>query len=213
MMIYNSLFDSRLRYGILAWGTARDHEISKIRALQNRVLRFITFSEFGTRLKEMYSAIEVIPLDDILYMQRAIFMHNLHYNNLQHALSKCCTQPSHNTCYASNMNFILPPTKTVRGQTSIKFTGPKVWSQIPNNLKEIAFRKPFSKQLKKDIITKMKKSVENLPPNSYLTNKRKKENKDNFDLKLIFDENDDSFIFIGFDMPNSTESDSDIEFG
>ena len=51
----------------------------------------------------------------------------------------------------------------------------------------------------------MKKSVENLPPNSYLTNKRKKENKSSFDLNLIFSENDDSFIFIGFDLPKRIE--------
>ena len=31
MIIYNSLFDSRLRYGILGWGTACEQELSKIR--------------------------------------------------------------------------------------------------------------------------------------------------------------------------------------
>ena len=113
-----------------------------------------------------------------------------------------------------------PELPGARGQTSIKFAGPKAWNQIPNDLKEIAFRKPFSKQLKKSIITKLKDSAKNLPPNSYLANKKKKnqgtsssdphqtlveEDPTNltsadFELSLssIFLENDDSFTFIGF---------------
>ena len=38
MIIYNSLFDSRLCYGILGWGTACEQELSKIRILQNRAV-------------------------------------------------------------------------------------------------------------------------------------------------------------------------------
>ena len=133
-----------------------------------------------------------------------------------------CTHAQNSTRYTSYRNFILPPTRTIRGQTSIKFAGPKVWNQIPNTLKEIAFRKPFSKQIKKYIITKLKDSAKNLPPNSYLINKRKKnqgaistephqnfvEDRTNLDpadielsLSSIFLENDNSFIFIGFNDP------------
>ena len=50
MAIYNSLFDSCLRYGILGWGTASEQELSRLRVLQNRVVRFITFSKFRTRV-------------------------------------------------------------------------------------------------------------------------------------------------------------------
>ena len=141
----------------------------------------------------MYSLLEAIPFDDMLFTQRAIFMHNLEYKNLPYALSSYCTHARHTSRYTSNRNFILPPTRTIRGQTSIKFAGPKAWNQIPNALKEIAFRKPFSKQLKKYIITKLKDSAKNLPPNSYLINKKKKDqgtgsshpsNPDSYDLDL-----------------------------
>ena len=46
ILIYHSLFDSRLRYGILAWGTASEQYLSKLRVLQNRTIRFIMFSPF-----------------------------------------------------------------------------------------------------------------------------------------------------------------------
>ena len=120
-------------------------------------------------------------------------MHNLDYKNLPCTLSLYYTHAQHTTRYTSNRNFILPSTRTIRGQSSIKFAGPKAWNQIPNDLKEIAFRKPFSKQLKKCIITKLKDSAKNLPPNSYLINKKKTDqgasssdpsNPDSYDLDL-----------------------------
>ena len=41
MLIYNSLIESRLRYGILSWSTASNQLIDRVKVLQNKALRFI----------------------------------------------------------------------------------------------------------------------------------------------------------------------------
>ena len=219
MIIYNSLFDCRVRYGILAWGTASEHEISRLRVLQNKVVRYITFSEFGTRMKPLYSNLEIIPLDDQLFIQRAVFMHNLEYGNLPVTLRSYCKHPEQRypTRYKLDKNYVLPPTKSIRGQSSMKFAGPKTWMNVPTKLKEIAFRKPFTKQIKKHILDKLKESTLNLPPNKYLADKRKKE-KAHFDfpdLALIFGDDElDGSDFIGFNLPLpvlSNESNGPLE--
>ena len=199
MMIYNSLFDSRLRYGILGWGTASETILSKIRALQNRVVRFITFSEFGTRSISMYSTLDIIPLNDQLFLQRSIFMHSLYYKNIPSTLSFYCKRPQYDrsTRYKSNKNFVLPVVKTVRSQTSIKFAGPKAWNEISIDLKELAFRKPFTKRLRKSILDKQRELNNSLPENTYLKNKHKKR-------KILLDDyaemfgSDSESSFIGF---------------
>ena len=83
-------------------------------------------------------------------------MHNLHYKNLPFALSVYCQQPEHrySTRYMTSHNYVLPRATTNRGQKSIKFAGPKVWAEIPKHLKEVAFRKPFSRKLKEHILPK-----------------------------------------------------------
>ena len=95
MLIYNSLFDSRLRYGILAWGTAPAQNLSKLRSLQNRAVRFITFSSFRTSAAPLYSSLKILPLHEMLHMQKSIFMHSIHYNSLPFALQMYCEQPEH----------------------------------------------------------------------------------------------------------------------
>ena len=53
---------------------------------------------------------------------------------------KYCQQPEHRyaTRYKTAGNYVLPNSKTNRGQCSIKFTGPKAWAKVPNEYKEIA---------------------------------------------------------------------------
>ena len=150
MLIYHSLFDSRLRYGILGWGTSFEQNISRIRILQNRAIRFITFASFRSPVAPLYSALNVLPLDEQLFLQKTIFMHSLHNKTLPFALSTYCKQPEHrySTRYRAASNYALPCPTTNRSQRSIKFSGPKAWLKVPKHLKEIAFQKPFSKNTK-----------------------------------------------------------------
>ena len=154
MLIYNSLFESRLRYAILGWGTASEQQISKLRVLQNRIVRFINFSPFRTSMAPLFSNLKILPFDKILFLQKNVFMHNLHYKNLPFALSTYCNKPTHkySTRYAASSNYVLPCAKTNRGQRSIKYTGPKAWAEVPDTIKEIAFRKPFSKKFKEHLL-------------------------------------------------------------
>ena len=183
-------------------------------------MRFITFSSFyKTALAPIYADLKILPLQEHISLQKAIFMHSLYYNTLPYNLSFYCNSPSHGfkTRYAEDGNFCLPTVKTNRGQTSIKYDGPKVWVDVPNELKEVAFRKSFSKKLKKHKIDIMVEQSKNIPRKSYKYRKI-----DFSELKAIFDdtENDD-IEFFGFHQTldfselkaifDSTEND-DIEF-
>ena len=194
MLIYNSLFDSRLRYGILGWGTSAEQNLSRIRVLQNRAIRFITFSSFRSSTAPLFSALKILPLEQQFFLQKTIFMHSLHYKNLPFTLSAYCKQPEHRypTRYNFDSNYILPRISSNRSQGSIKFSGPKAWFDVPKHLKEIAFRKPFSKEHKKFILNQIHVDM---PP-------EKRRNSEHIiieilDLNSLFasdDENDEEFF-------------------
>ena len=196
MLIYNSLFDSRLRYGILGWGTASEQYLSKVRVLQNRAMRFITFSDFRTSAAPLYSSLKVIPLNEQHFLQKCIFMHSLHYNSLPFVLSSYCTQPEHgySTRYKTAGNYVLPRSRTNRGQTSIKYGGPKAWVEVPTGIKEIAYRKPFSKKLKEHILDAIYVEMPPKSPGILLTSS----NVCLDDLRVLFETETDDEDFEGF---------------
>ncbi len=194
MLIYNSLFDSRLRYGILGWGTAPDRDINRLRVLQHKALRFITFSDFRSSITPILLNLNVLPFDNLFDVQKAIFMYNLHYTQLPRALHNYAIPPTHRypTSYSNNLNYVLPPVGTNRGKSSIKFSGPKIWAAIPTEIKLIGSRKKFSISYKNhclEILSKMP-SARNIP---------KKKRRDN-ELKRLFDEDDSEFHFFGFNI-------------
>ena len=195
MLIYNSLFDSRLRYGVLGWGTASEQNLSRLRVLQNRAVRFITFSSFRTSAAPLYTLLKVLPLKEQFFLQKSIFMHSLHIKSLPFTLSFYCHLPDHkySTRYKTSNNYVLPCPTTNRSQRSIKFAGPKAWAEVPNKLKELAFRKPFSKQLKLHLLDTI---FVDMPAKR---NSTRNNEIDLFDLATLFETEDENIEFLGFD--------------
>ena len=94
-------------------------------------------------------------------------------------------------------NFSLGRYTSQRSESSIKVIGPKTWAKIPEKLKILPFRKTFSKQLKQNYLSELptEKRTKNLDIDNSKTN-----NRNNAELKEIFEDSEDDSTFLGFDM-------------
>ena len=88
---------------------------------------------------------------------------------------------------------------TNRGQSSIKFAGPKAWAEVPKHIKEVAFRKPFSKKLKAHILSEI---YEEMPPKTRSNNDSDIAHHNT--LENIFLSDDEDNEFLGFDEVDNT---------
>ena len=129
-------------------------------------------------------------------MQKSVFMHSLHYKNIPYALSFYCQRPEHrySTRYKMSENYALPNSITNLGQSSIKYAGPKAWEEVPLKIKEIAYRKPFSKALKEHTL---KQIFVELPPRVQC-NSADIDTDPHDDLRALFESSDDEEDFQGF---------------
>ena len=159
MLIYNSLIESRLRYGILSWSTASEHQLNRLKVLQNRALRFIDFSPIGTYMLPLYYQYKILPLNDLINLQRATYMYCFENNKLPLAFRSYFSRPSHNhhTRYA-NSNYFVTQHESNFIKTSMKIIGPKIWANVPDTAKALPFRKTFSKHLKQTFLNNLPKT-------------------------------------------------------
>ena len=166
------------------------------------------FSSFRASAAPLYSALKILPLDETLSLSKKVFMHSLHHKSLPFALSMYCEKPEHrySTRYKTAGNYVLPCPTTNRGQCSIKFTGPKGWAEVPNPLKEIAFRKPFSKKLKEHILATI---FEEMPPKKKRT--KQEDEFEQLNLSTLFETDDENEEFFGFVLAEIREHDSSQE--
>ena len=195
LLIYNSLVESRLRYGILSWSTASDKELNRLKVLQNRALRYIDFSPIGTTILPIYAQFKVLPLDSLIALQRANYMFSLSSNQLPTVFRSYCKKPTHRyETRFSKFNYCIPSHNV--GKTSIKVIGPKMWADIPNDLKKLQFRKTFSNHLKQKFLGELPtvKRTKKLD----LTSK-KLVNEDYKELHELFYGEDPDKTFLGFE--------------
>jgi len=122
-------------------------------------------------------------------------MYSLHHNLLPFSFRSYCSKPKHvyETRF-SKLNFGLPPLDQKISEKSIKVIGPRIWSNIPSDIKCFQFRKSFSKHLKQRFIDELPRYTGVYKPKFI----RKKQITTS--LQNIFDADDDEETFLGFDI-------------
>jgi len=102
----------------------------------------------------LYKFLKIIQLKDIVFIQIALFMYDYISNNLPTAFSNyfklSADAHTHNTRYTLH-NLKLPAIRTNFGKFSLKFSGPKIWSSISNETKQLS-RSLFIKTLKNNFL-------------------------------------------------------------
>ena len=154
IMIYNSLAGSYLNYGITAWGSATPTALHKLKTMQNRLLRYITFSPPRTNVNHLFSSLKILTVQQLYFFEIAKFVHSVH-NRFSPAIFFDyfqTTSHSYSTRTRENNIYSLPQPRTERGKRSCRYTGVNIWSKVPRHMK--SFQKiSFKYHLKKYVIT------------------------------------------------------------
>ena len=139
-----------------------------------------------------------VTLNYLIDLQVASYMYSFSYNLLPSAFSTYCAKPTHRyaTRYAKS-NYVVPKHISQKSESSIKVTGPKLWAEIPETLKELPFRKTFSKHLKNMYLDKLPTNKRSKKLN--LKKKNSSNDPTDFDLQDLFDETGNEESFYGFE--------------
>ena len=140
--MYHSLFNSKLQYAILCWGSASATSISKLQVLQNKAIKNMNKAPRYYRLDNYFLNQRILKVHDLYNLEVAKFMHG-HF----HDLLPVCFAPffvetrylhNYSTRHSGSRNYNITTAKTSRGQKSIKFLGPKLWNEVPNDLRTLS---------------------------------------------------------------------------
>ena len=75
MLLYHSLVGTYLQYGIASWGSAKTTALSKLKSLQNKVVRYITHSSQFTNVTGEFKKLGILKLDEIYFSEVGKFMY------------------------------------------------------------------------------------------------------------------------------------------
>lgn len=127
-LIYSSLIESRLRYGIILWGSASRTALLRVFRLQKRAVRIIAGVNRRTSCKELFKSFQILTLPSLFIYEMLLFYKfkftsyqtgtNTHNYNTRHRDHH--RQISHRLGVAASLPHNI---------------GPKLLNKLPNNIK------------------------------------------------------------------------------
>ena len=136
--IFQSLFMSRLNYGILCWARAKNSVLQPLKILLNKALRCINFCNFRDPVRHLLYRDKILQIDELFKLELGKFMHNFTsgklLRNFDNYFLQIKTKHYHNT-RNSQSNYFLPRKNSTKGLVGLNYLGPRLWSEIPESIK------------------------------------------------------------------------------
>ena len=154
--MYYSIVYPHLYYGVTSWGNTAAKYTDRIQIEQNSIVKIITKLPFmKTKIYPLYNEFNLLKFDDIYKLEGLKFMFSFKKKILPNGFKDYFTIPSEMHEYPAKfswddnwaVNFHCTKSTT---QRSIKFTGCKVWNNLPSEFKSLRelSKKAFSKKSK-----------------------------------------------------------------
>ena len=130
--------------------TITNHQslLDKVTVAHNKIITYMTFSKRCSRLClwPLYCRLKVLPLDLLIKIEHAKTMYKFSKNLLPEVFDNYFERPSHqyNTRFATSQNNVeMVRITTAKEKSMLKFIGPKVWANIPIQIKNAPSLKVF----------------------------------------------------------------------
>ena len=148
--VYYALIYSYLQYCVSKWGLASTTALDPLVRIHKRIIRIITNSPFLSHTNLLFQKLNFLKIKDIvkLEMAKTMFCFNKNSTKNESQTIVSITQKHHyKTRLAAQQNYFQPRKRTELGKKTFSYIGPKVWQEVPFELKSLSYNQ-FKKKFK-----------------------------------------------------------------
>ena len=150
-LIFNSLFMSHVRYGLLCYGRTNKQNLNDINVLMNKALRCIHHKKYDESVRKIRLEKKLLNVKSMFFHELGLFMfkfkNNMLPSNFNNYFKSIKNVHKYNT-RSSKINFFLPRYNKNSGQKSLAYQGSKLWTELPLSLKDLSHFGKFQEELK-----------------------------------------------------------------
>jgi len=148
--LYYSMIHPYLDYGIMLWGSASKSYIKSIEILQKKAIRTIMNASYNAHTKPLFKNLGILTFNDMFKLQIDKFMYESSHNtlptNFVDIFEYNYNIHNHNTRQRHEPHIAMRET-AFAGNTFIH-QGPKLWPQIPVEIRESRNTQSFTRKIK-----------------------------------------------------------------
>ncbi len=137
-MVFHSLFFSHLNYGLLCWARANKTYLNPLKILLNKALRCINFCNYTDPVTHILYKDKLLQVDELFKLELGKFMYRFSNGGLPQKFDDYFNEIKVSHSYGtrvSKCNYFLPRKNSSKGLHGLNYLGPRLWSDIPENIK------------------------------------------------------------------------------
>ena len=129
LMLYYSLVNSHILYGILVCGSTNRSISQQLQVLQNKIVRITCNVSKNQHVKNntLHHELKLLKVKDMYYLEMAKFMYLFQHNKLPNLYNQCFTSTKtvhkRNTRCTSYSNFYLHAITSKAAKKALQFSG------------------------------------------------------------------------------------------
>ena len=153
--IYYTMVQPYLTYGIILWGSTYQSYLKRTVILQKKAIRYMHKAHYNAHTKPLFYASNVLNINNTYRLEVAKFMYDFTRRKLPTPIldffARNLAVHQHNTRHVLDPHFTIIHNSTA--DKSILHRGPRIWSDIPQPIKECVNKIGFIKLLKRHFLT------------------------------------------------------------
>ena len=160
--VYYALVYSYIRYGITSWGNASSTTLQPLVSLTTRAVRIMTFAPYGNiDVDSIYKYLDILQIPQVIKLETGKFLFKSHNdllpteniaNHFEVRNSNVLGLRDRETINHKIINLNTINHKSSHGEKSLQYRGTKVWSDIPEDIRNSNSLKVFNKHYKAHLI-------------------------------------------------------------
>ena len=154
--IYYTMVQPYLTYGIILWGSTYQSYLKRTVILQKKAIRYMHKAHYNAHTKPLFYASNVLNINNTYKLEVAKFMYDFTRRKLPTPIldffASNLAVHQHNTRHVLDPHFTIIHNSTA-DKSILLHRGPRIWSDIPQPIKECVNKINFIKLLKRHFLT------------------------------------------------------------
>ena len=138
----------------MSWGNTYPSRLTKVHTKQNKCIHCVFLAIIEKAVHLYFKILDILNIVNIFRLKISLVGRKNEANApevFQKYLINVSDIHSHNTRYASNLNFHVPGARSNYGKHTFTFAITKIWEETPTNIKTLSYFQ-FKKQYKRILL-------------------------------------------------------------
>ena len=150
-ILIHALISSRIDFANSLFFNLPKKDVTKLQRLQNSAARLLTFTKKSHSISPILRSLHWLPVDKRIIFKILLLIHHSVYSLSPTYLRNCVSKynPTRNLHSSSDRLLLQTPRiKHTWGDRAFSVMGPKLWNELPLQLRQISSTETFKSQLK-----------------------------------------------------------------